>query len=483
MKIIFSILIPQAVSAALRSCTTPFTPLASQLTLTSNEENNTSVGKFTCQNGFIGLGSDTVICSDGILEPNTFQCTTNVALNKPTHYNSDKNMTGSVLAVDGDFYESNSEFNCDKVDKKNKVWSVDLQEEVKVIAVKIKTHEAGGVGKSIEIKVGNSLNQNENNLCWWIPKTQQGDEEVYACPDILSGRYVSISTSSLETTFFLCEVQVLSPASEQIIPSQCSFQEASQQSLKSFSIYQNNCFHLQSESKLNFSQSVDFCKQRGFDVIHNKTNDGGKSYLFAREYYQRVSKETKQRVYAWIGAQMYNDSWHWIDGEKDPMTPGPTVTHTNWGILEPDGGDCVVMDSGMGWSWNAVRCLISGHVSCQGYPVWCPSPPMSEGASVNQPDQERYPEGSEVSVSCQRGLTGDPGQSVTTRCSHGFWTDYSLVCTPAKCDKLSETESLSVVYLSNSTDFDSTVKVTVICKNEDVSLTEVLTCKEVVVNV
>ena len=149
MKIIFSILIPQTVSVALRSCTAPFTPLASKLT--SDEENNTSVGKFTCQNGYIGLGSDTVTCSDGIWEPNTFQCTTNVALNKPTHYNSDKNLTGSVLAVDGDFYESNSEFNCDKVDKKNKVWSVDLQEEVKVIAVKIKTHEAGGVGKSIEV--------------------------------------------------------------------------------------------------------------------------------------------------------------------------------------------------------------------------------------------------------------------------------------------------------------------------------------------
>ena len=32
---------------------------------------------------------------------------------------------------------------------------------------------------------------------------------------------------------------------------------------------------------------------------------------------------------------MYNDSWHWIDGEKDPMTPGPMVTHTSWGIREP----------------------------------------------------------------------------------------------------------------------------------------------------
>lgn len=99
----------------------------------------------------------------------------------------------------------------------------------------------------------------------------------------------------------------------------------------------------------------------------------------------------------------------------------------------PDGGECAVMDSGMGWSWNAVRCVISGelilyqfikevyidgasgHVSCQGPPVWCPSPPISEGARVDQPDQERHHQGAEVSVACQRGLTGHPGQSVTTR--------------------------------------------------------------------
>ncbi len=170
------------------------------------------------------------------------------------------------------------------------------------------------------------------------------------------------------------------------------------------------------------------------------------------------------------------------------------------------------MDSGMGWSWNAVKCIISGsfcfdifmivncflsgHVSCQGHPVWCPSPPISEGARVDLPDKERYPQGSEVTVACQRGLTGDPGQSVTTRwhivrfssfahniwirCHHGFWTDYSLVCTPAECDKLTETESLSVVYLSNSTDFDSQAELTVTCKDEDVTLKEILTCKEVV---
>ena len=69
---------------------------------------------------------------------------------------------------------------------------------------------------------------------------------------------------------------------------------------------------------------------------------------------------------------------------------------------------------------------------------------------------------------------------ILIRCHHGFWTDYSLVCTPAHCDKLTENESQSVLYLSNSTDFHSRAEVTVICKEEDVTLKEILTCKEVV---
>ena len=76
---------------------------------------------------------------------------------------------------------------------------------------------------------------------------------------------------------------------------------------------------------------------------------------------------------------MYNDSWHWLSDKRDLKTPGPKVNHTNWGIYEPgiyidyilkkvklhgnyilEGGECAVMDSRMGWSWNAVRCVISG---------------------------------------------------------------------------------------------------------------------------
>ena len=55
------------------------------------------------------------------------------------------------------------------------------------------------------------------------------------------------------------------------------------------------------------------------------------------------------------------------------------------------------------------------------------------------------------------------------------------MCTPAQCDKLTENESQSVLYLSNSTDFDSRAEITVICKQEDVTLKEILTCKEVII--
>ena len=43
MKIVFSILIQQTVSVALKSCTTPFTPLASKFTQTSEGEDNESL--------------------------------------------------------------------------------------------------------------------------------------------------------------------------------------------------------------------------------------------------------------------------------------------------------------------------------------------------------------------------------------------------------------------------------------------------------
>ena len=75
------------------------------------------------------------------------------------------------MAVDGDFYESNSEFNCDKIDKKNNAWSVDLQEDVKVIAIKIKTHKSGGVGKNIEVHKKIKINWKISNFIMFPDKS------------------------------------------------------------------------------------------------------------------------------------------------------------------------------------------------------------------------------------------------------------------------------------------------------------------------
>ena len=68
---------------------------------------------------------------------------------------------------------------------------------------------------------------------------------------------------------------------------------------------------------------------------------------------------------------------------------------------------------------------------------------------------------------------------INIRCHHGFWTDYGLTCTATDCGKITETETLSVVYLSNGTRFESRAEVTVTCSQDDLSIKETLTCKEV----
>ena len=71
-----------------------------------------------------------------------------------------------------------------------------------------------------------------------------------------------------------------------------------------------------------------------------------------------------------------NRSWHWLLPEnQDGRGPGPEVEAYDWGAREPGQvGSCVVMDSSLRWSWNAIGCVISAYVGCHGPPRWCPSP-------------------------------------------------------------------------------------------------------------
>ena len=155
------------------------------------------------------------------------------------------------------------------------------------------------------------------------------------------------------------------------------------------------------------------------------------------------------------------------------------MTHYHWGPQEPQGGDCAMMDSGMKWKWNAVSCVISGHVSCHGPALWCPSPSLVQGATHDKLSETRFQEGSVLKIKCQEGLTGVPGQEVETVCHEGFWSDYFLSCSPTYCGKtLFENDVyVDVSYLTNSTTYNTEAKVT--CKQQDLSFEEMFTCKEV----
>ena len=54
----------------------------------------------------------------------------------------------------------------------------------------------------------------------------------------------------------------------------------------------------------------------------------------------------------------------------------------DWGLDEPRGGDCAVLDSRVKWKWNAVNCIISAFAICHGAPKKCPRPDAREGTYI-----------------------------------------------------------------------------------------------------
>ena len=147
-------------TVASKSCIKPAIPLASTFTWGYGENEENARGTFTCQKDFIGIGHNEIQCQNGEWDEIDFQCSTNVALNKPTFYNSDVNQTASALTVDGDVKEnqvqseSHAVYFCDQdfVDSTKKVWTVDIQEEVKVVAVNIRTHAKGNTAQNVEVQ-------------------------------------------------------------------------------------------------------------------------------------------------------------------------------------------------------------------------------------------------------------------------------------------------------------------------------------------
>ena len=130
--------------------TTPRIPLASMFTPEYDDDMLMVGGRFSCQDGFIGVGVEEVGCHDGEWDETDFQCCSNVAVNNPSFYNSNTSQPGSSLPLDGEV-RLDSEYFCDQLDRGNRVWSVDLGESVTVIGVNLITHSSGDIINNIEV--------------------------------------------------------------------------------------------------------------------------------------------------------------------------------------------------------------------------------------------------------------------------------------------------------------------------------------------
>ena len=125
--------------------------------------------------------------------------------------------------------------------EKSPWWTVDLLDTFQVHQVRITTRCCDDVPvKKAEIRVGNSTTPSDNQLCNWIPKAlEEGATEALDCLNQVNGRYVSITMTGVETTLSLCEVEIFSPASSNVLSSQSA---CSGSALTDVSVFQNSCY-------------------------------------------------------------------------------------------------------------------------------------------------------------------------------------------------------------------------------------------------
>ena len=274
-----------------QTCPSPSLPLAASFTPSGSDETNITGGSYSCQEGFVGVGSPQLSCLAGQWSGTGFLCATNVARHKSSFYNSNSSLPASSLAVDG--RTEDSELHCERLDNKHRVLTVDLRETLNVVAVRLFTHSKGRPVTSIEIRVGDEVDHSENRMCWFLPSLKQGGSQIFQCPEVVGGRYVSVSLHSTLQPLYLCELEVLCDAKQQVSRGQCGEAE----------VHANTCLYTQHQNKLSFTESLQLCQQNNMSIIHNHTDQGARAYSFVRNFFQDVSRSTKQRMLVWVGIQ------------------------------------------------------------------------------------------------------------------------------------------------------------------------------------
>ena len=70
-------------------------------------------------------------------------------------------------------------------------------------------------------------------------------------------------------------------------------------------MHANTCLVIQDTDKMNFLSSLEMCRDHNMSLIHNSTIKGGLTYNFVRDFFQQVSRTTKQRMLVWVGMERY----------------------------------------------------------------------------------------------------------------------------------------------------------------------------------
>ncbi|XP_077870492.1 fucolectin-like [Saccoglossus kowalevskii] len=139
----------------------------------------------------------------------------NVALNKSANQSSDidplETEDMASKGVDGDIDQCTETYSGELVD--DHWWRVDLGRNYAVLNVTVYNNVSAGGGtllSSAEIRIGDSEEADDNELCGIIPSDASSSDSFFdvSCGDYIYGRYVSVEKMQTADPIALCEVEV-----------------------------------------------------------------------------------------------------------------------------------------------------------------------------------------------------------------------------------------------------------------------------------
>ncbi|XP_059093775.1 uncharacterized protein LOC131888849 [Tigriopus californicus] len=221
---------------------------------------------------------------------------------------------------------------------------------------------------NMEIRFGNESIHWNNPLCDWLDQTRliekiNGMVVVDSCQG--QGRYLSLASVNSKIPIVLCDVQILVDSHATSNKYLCG-KGKTQNVFTKF----GECYHENQKDRMDQIQAQNYCSALGLQLL---TNENPRFYDWIKD--KMKAKLATKRQMIWLGAKRTDNvsNWFWN------LQTNNALQFYDWGIQEPSADLCVVIDSALGWKWNAVKCRISGTVVCQSPISKCPNPGLSLG--------------------------------------------------------------------------------------------------------